>query len=248
MGIFRDSAYYGVGFVGATPVGGGAPIYFGLAEGISVEFSKTLVPLRGSPKYPVGFGEGECSIKGKIDTLNIFGGSLAQLLGGSTEEGQEIIVPNETAVIPKSPGPYVVEVVYAETFVSDCHVFDLTKGKPLMRVSGSPSEGEYAVSDGTYTFAEANAEDAISIAYVYSSATGTKAMIQNCIQTIAPLYRLACASADSIEGGRLYQIFPTVAFAGFSITLKTGSWATTNLEWEACADLDEDLVIVSTQL
>lgn len=93
---------------------------------------------------------------GQVDTANPI------VISQSTEE---------STTIPSTPGPYTVTVTEAATFALDLGVI---KGvTPMVRVSGVPAAGQYAVntSTGVYTFNAVDQGDAIDITYTYDLAT-----------------------------------------------------------------------------
>ncbi len=70
-------------------------------------------------------------------------------------------VTNESQTIPLSPGPYIVNVLQAG-FLYDVGV-SYQGGNALTRVSSSPTQGQYTVADGLYTF---NILDAGALIYL----------------------------------------------------------------------------------
>lgn len=248
MSIYSDAASFGVGFVGAAPVGGGDPIYFGMASGVSLNFTQNLEPLRGDLKYPIAHGIKDCDIKGKIDTMSIFGGSVAQLLGGTSAAGQEILIPDEAATIPTTP--FQVTVAKAATFANSYRVFSVTNQIHMVEVDDSPATGEFSVTaDGVYTFAADDAGDSVLITYTYTeSAEGLTSSTTNTRQIVAPAYRLVCASGNTTQAGMIYLVLPKVVFGNFGLEIKTGSWASNNVEFTAQADYGESICSISTTI
>jgi len=250
MGIGADAAYYGLGYAGATPVAGGTAVQFALLKGVSVNHGVSLEALRAQYKYPLAMGIGDCSIKGKIDSMTILGGSLAVAMGGVSTVGQEMVITGESHTIPGS-STYTVTATQTATFSRDLAVYNVTEGKLMIMTTSTLAKDKYSVdSAGLYTFHEDNKSQVVQLNYSYTAAaTGLTTTITNSIMKIAPLFRVACVTADTeAAGGILYVIYPTVAFGNMSWDTKDKSWTTTNVEFEACADVGQSIMVTSTQL
>lgn len=74
------------------------------------------------------------------------------------------VLQTEAHSVPATPGPYTVTVSEAATFSCD-HQVTYSSGVPLVRVPGAPTQGQYSVADGVYTFAAADQGQALTIAY-----------------------------------------------------------------------------------
>lgn len=77
--------------------------------------------------------------------------------------------PPETHTIPITPGPFIITVDNASSFVEDLGVTRL--GVPMTRVTGTPATGQYSVSSGVYTFASGNNNQEVVITYRYEVST-----------------------------------------------------------------------------
>ena len=78
------------------------------------------------------------------------------------------LLAEELDVVPFSPGPYTVTVDNVATFDSDFGVQYYPAGGYLeFLLSGTPTLGQYRVSDGTYTFSSSDAGQGIVINYTY---------------------------------------------------------------------------------
>jgi hypothetical protein len=164
--------------------------------------------------------------------------------------GLEILIPDEAHAIPASTS-YDVTATHAADFGSNFGVFNVTDQVMMVEHETTPAANVYTVtSGGVYTFAAANASDNICLIYSYTAAaTGKTVTIENSIAKVSKLFRLSCVTADTeATGGVLYAIFPTVAFGNLSWDTKDKAWTVTNVEFEACADVDEDICTISTQL
>lgn len=72
----------------------------------------------------------------------------------------------QAATVPAT-GPYTIEVANADEFSIDLGV-TYSNGTALVAVTGAPSAGQYAVNDGTYTFAAADASAGVDITYAWN--------------------------------------------------------------------------------
>lgn len=71
----------------------------------------------------------------------------------------------ESAVVPDTPGPYVVTVARAAAWNGDAGVILAVGGAALTPVSGTPGPGEYHAAAGVYTFNAAQKTLGVSITY-----------------------------------------------------------------------------------
>lgn len=83
----------------------------------------------------------------------------------------DVTQSNEAHSIPASPGPYLVTVDHAATFVSDIAVVFTATNTPLTRVDAYPGTGEYALDEqtGIYTFAKADASENVTVSYQWAA-------------------------------------------------------------------------------
>ena len=108
-------------------------------------------------------------------------------------------VEDETATVPASPGPYnVVAAAPYGPWASDAGV-TYANGAALTAVAANPAVGEYAVANGTYTFAAADAGAAVLLSYGFIPAAVNNA----CIEWVAERYRYRTRigqSAQTVQG------------------------------------------------
>jgi len=72
----------------------------------------------------------------------------------------------EPGSIPVNPGPYTVTVIKASAWQGDGGVLFSATGVPLVKVTGPPAAGQFAVAAGVYTFNSGDAGKAVRIAYL----------------------------------------------------------------------------------
>ncbi len=106
---------------------------------------------------------------------------------------------NETASVPTAPGPYNVTVAAPfGPWASDAGV-SYAGGAALVPAASNPAAGEYAVANGIYSFAAADAGAAVLISYGFIPAAINNA----CIEWVAERYRYRTRigqSAQTVQG------------------------------------------------
>ena len=161
---------FGSGVLIGTPAGG-SPINFGLAQEVTLNVQTTTKALYGQYNFPVAIGAGTKKMSGKAKMARISGQALGSLFFGLTPSAGVIQTQfGETTTVP-SASPYTHTTTYQTAFVADQGVVYASSALPLKQVASSPAQGQYSVSSGVYTFASADAGQAVLISYTYTSAT-----------------------------------------------------------------------------
>jgi hypothetical protein len=94
------------------------------------------------------------------------------------------VVQKEAQTVPASPGPYTVAVNAPNGNWAVDQGVTYANGTALTLVTGTPSTGQYSVSNGTYTFAAGDASAAVLISYSYIPAD----IEQACIEMVGERY------------------------------------------------------------
>lgn len=201
------------GSVLATPT----PLKVGVLQNISLDYSGDVKELFGQYAMPVSVARGKMKVSGKAQFAS-FNTTLMNSLffGQSVTSGLYGIYNDLTGDEIPASSPYTIEptVPSSGTWAEDLGVISAT-GFPLTRVASSPSTGQYTVSDGTYTFASADAGALVYINFSYTTTTTTarKLEISNVLMGAAPTFQLD-----------LYQ-----TFNGKQMTIKLFSCVSTKL-------------------
>jgi len=74
---------------------------------------------------------------------------------------------SQTSFIPANPGPYVITPSNLGYAATDLGVVNVGTGLPLTLVGSGPATGQYAFSEGVYTFAAADAGVQVTMSYDY---------------------------------------------------------------------------------
>jgi hypothetical protein len=167
---------FGSGVLIGTPAATAAnpnptPINFGLAQEVTLNVQTSTKALYGQYNFPVAIGSGTKKMTGKAKLARISGQALGTLFFGlAPSAGGAQTQFGETATVP-SASPYTHTATYATTFGADQGVVYASSSLPLKLVTTSPSQGQYEVSGGVYTFSSADAGQNVLISYTYTSTT-----------------------------------------------------------------------------
>jgi hypothetical protein len=189
MKQFGSGAAFGVpttGNLAPNPT----PQQFLSLQDVSLEISGKNVSLMGQNQFPDDVAPGDKKVTGKASfgqfNIDIFN----QLFFADTVTTGTIATSyKEPAVVPAT-SPYTVSVAQATTFSKDLGVFYASSGVPFQRVTTTPTQGQYNVSAGVYTFAAADEGAAVIISYNYTASTGRTLTVHNQLQGYGPVFEL----------------------------------------------------------
>src|SRR6185437_14518894 len=120
-----------------------------------------------------------------------FFGEAALTTGtGGTNPGGGYPVVNEADSIPVTPGPYTITVAGSANWLSDLGVVYTATGQPLQQVASGPTQGQYSVAAGVYTFAAADQGLAVLISYRQKVTSGKLLKIQSHVQGYGPFFEM----------------------------------------------------------
>jgi hypothetical protein len=161
----------------------------------------------------------------------LFGSAVGYVFGVTPSAGVTVGSPGEVFAIPDTP--YGCQVAQHAAFVADHGVIDLTTGVQMTRAVSTPGAiTEYTEAAGTYTFYSTAKAHVVVITYSYTIAapTGYTTAVLNSIQTIAPKLHLV-AFGPGTTGNILGFDFPAVVVPKLSVSMKTGDWMASNLDF-----------------
>jgi hypothetical protein len=170
---FGAGSFWGITTGSANPT----PNRFGALQSASVDFTANNKELFGSYQLPLAVGRGTMKVEGKAQAGQFQGRILSDLFFGISKSiGQTLIADGESQTVPAST-PFTVTVANAgeagADFGIDLGVKYAETGLPMVRVASAPTQGQYAVAAGTYTFASADEGQQLAISYTYTPATNT---------------------------------------------------------------------------
>jgi hypothetical protein len=171
---------FGAGQLYATPlptiaVPNPAPRRFGVTQDASLDISSDVKELYGAKQFALDVRSGKFKITCSAKFAQINMRQLNDLLlGGTSVPGQVIAVDSELHSIP-AVSTYTATasmIMTGNTFEADQGVAYAATSVLLTQVAGTPTQGQYSVSDvGVYTFAAADASAQVVISYTYTSST-----------------------------------------------------------------------------
>ena len=160
---------FGSGVLIGTPQGG-SPINFGLAQEISLNVTVSTKALYGQDNFPLAIGTGTRKMTGKVKLARISGQAMGSLFFGvSPVVGGTQTQFGEAAAVPAT-SPFTYSGTFRTTFASDQGVVYASTALPLKQVASAPSQGQYSVAAGVYTFSATDAGAAVLVSYTYTVA------------------------------------------------------------------------------
>lgn len=246
---------FGSGIIWAYPSGAQTgsnvtPVEIGTLQNAKIDISAEIKSLFGLYSFPVDSAIGKRTIKGSAAFAQFEGEAWNSLMWGSagsvTAGAAQITSYREAWSIPTSP--YTVTVANSAHFVQDGGVRFASTGQILdVITSGTPTTGQYSVSNGVYTFAAADTGKAVVITYSYSSTTdGQTFTITNTAMGSGPIVSLQLllpyesASFGSLDRG---IFLPNVRFGNLSLATKLDDYTEENTTFEAFANLATGVVM-----
>lgn len=226
---------FATGDLFATPVDGGAPFKFGALQDVSVDFSADVKQLFGQYQFPLDVARGKTKIEGKAATGNVSAEAFNTFYFNQTvTTGQLLRAINEPGTVP-AMSMYTVTVTHAADFDMDLGVYYASTGEPLAQVPSAPAEGQYSVSNaGVYTFAAADASEALLFNYLYTDAGGNTLDIGNPLMGDTPKFQLVLSQ---IYAGKTYTLrLYSCTAEKLSLPLKQDDYLIADLTFQAQAD------------
>lgn len=219
----------------ATPT----PVRFGNLQEADVEMSFDEKMLYGSGQFPIGVGRGNGKITVSAKSATLSGAALGALFFGKTPTaGIKALSEDNAAAIPAStPWQITATPPASGTFVQDLGVTNAVTGQPLTKVASAPATGQYSVSGGgVYTFATADAGNAITYNYEYS-ATSTSALylpLTNTKMGLMPFFQSSLQT--QYNGGVVTLRLNQCASNKISLPHKNDDFSITDFDMSAFAD------------
>lgn len=168
-------------------------------QDVEVNFNFDIKELHGKNRFPIATAIGKGKVEGKASFAEIRGGLLAKILEATSTVGQKLKATQISAV-PETP--FQITVTNSAKFNMDLGVEQITSTGvkiPLTRVASAPTENQYSVTAGVYTFNTANTGDNVEIQYLYNETTGGQilTLANNAMGVSAYFQLLLTAEFDS---------------------------------------------------
>ncbi len=172
-----------------TDVAGSPPCLLGTLQDVSLEFDRKIEALLGQYNMPVAAGGGEFKIAGKAKFARLQATQINNLFLGQTLTANSMLemTTGETGTVATG----AVTVANSASFVEDFGAFYAASGVQLSPVASSPSQGQYSVANGVYTFNSADNGAAVLIYYSYTVSSGNKISLANQLAGPLPLFEVS---------------------------------------------------------
>lgn len=227
---------FGSGLLFATnSAANSTPIQFGTLQDVSLDISRTVKELYGQAQFPVAVGAAQMKITGKAKVGQVNGQLYNDLFfGGTSAAGQTLLVYQEAGAIPATT-TYTVTVNGSANFVDDEGVLYAATGLPFTKVASAPTQGQYSVSAGIYTFAAADASTNVLISYTKTSATAGKTItVGNPLQGVQPTFSLIVQRAYNGQQ-EAFKLWSCIS-SKLTLPTKMADWGITEIDFTAFAD------------
>jgi hypothetical protein len=228
--------HFNVGFAAAIPAGANpTPIPFALIDGLTIGVKPEYATYDGQWIHTKVVALKSAKTSGKIDTIQIFAGPLAQIFGATPSAGSQIPV---IAELKTGLSGAAYTVANGATFATDCYVLNLSDGIQMTRVASGPTAGQYSVNTttGAYTFNATDNGKNFAFTYTYTSASVGKTLdIVNTTGGIVTGFQLV-GFAPSTNGKPLGVKVYNAFFDDYSLTLKADDFVKKGLSWFAAED------------
>lgn len=227
---------FGSGLLFATnSAANSTPIQLGTLQDVSLDISRTVKEIYGQAQFPVAVGAAQMKITGKAKVGQVSGQLYNDLFfGGTSATGQTLLVYQEAASVP-AVTTYTVTVSGSATFVDDEGVLYANTGLPFTKVASAPTQGQYSVSAGVYTFAAADASAAVLISYTKTSASvGKTITVGNPLQGVQPTFSLIVQRAYNGQQ-EAFKLWSCIS-SKLTLPTKMADWGITEIDFTAFAD------------
>jgi hypothetical protein len=173
-----------------SDVANATPVNFGLVQEVTIDQSASVKEIYGQFQYPLAGARGTIKTTGKAKVARISGLAFANLYYGiEPAAGQTATAFIEAASVPAT-SPYTITVANAADFVDDEGVVYASSGLTLTKVASNPSERQYSVAAGVYTFGAADSGKAVLVSYTYAIASsGQKIAVTNQLIGTTPTFQ-----------------------------------------------------------
>lgn len=172
-----------------TDVTGTPPCLLGTLQDVSLDFDRKIEALLGQYNMPVAVGGGDFKISGKAKFARLQSTQINNLFLGQTLTANSMLEMTTGEADTVASG--AVTVANASAFVEDYGVFYSATGVQLSPVTASPTQGQYSVAGGVYSFNSADNGAAVLIYYSYTVSSGNKISLANQLMGPLPIFEIS---------------------------------------------------------
>lgn len=207
------------------------PIIFGALQDISLEFNGTNAELEGQYQIALLVARSKLKISGKAKMGYLSGPLFNSLYFGTTSStGTVTLAAGEAHNIPATT-PYTVTTTNSANFVADQGVVYAATGVPLTPVASGPTQGQYSVAAGVYTFAAGDQGAAVQISYTYTNATaGSTIVVANPLQGVQPEF--SCLVSTGYNGSGIRYMLNHCIASKLTVPSQLGKFAISEFDFD----------------
>lgn len=209
------------------------PVIFGALQDVTLELSGKTDKLRGQTQFPLAVARSEMDITAKAKIGYISGPIYTSLYfsGATASAGTTSLAYGEAHSVPAAT-PFTVTVTNSVTWTGDYGVVYAATGIPLTPVASGPTQGQYSVAAGVYTFAAADASAALQITYAYTSNTaGSTIVVPNSLQGVQPVFSVILQRSYNGTGERF--LLSNCIAGKLSLPTQMAKFAISEVDFEA---------------
>jgi hypothetical protein len=231
-----------------TDITNATPSIFGVLQEIQVDFDFTTKDLTGQYQAPVAIARSNLKITGKAKLARIVSSTFQNLFFGQTQATGGILQAVNEAQSVASSTPYNATASNSATWQTDLGVIyasGANAGLALSKVASSPTQGQYSVSAGVYSFAAGDAGAAVWLNYTYTASSGAqKITLTNQLMGAAPSFQVNLAETYNAKVFNL-QLNACVSDK-LSLPFKNSDWTISELDFAALADATGTIGYITT--
>ena len=228
-----------------TDVANTPPALLGTLQDVSIDFDRKIETLLGQYNMAVAAGGGEFKITGKAKYARLQTTQINNLFLGQTLTANSMLEMTTGESDTVTSG--AVTVTNSATFGEDYGVFYASSGAQLAPVASSPTQGQYSVSSGVYTFNTADNGAAVLIYYSFTVSTGNKISLTNQLTGPLPLFEIALKETFNYYGSSKDLVVKLNACVcpKLSLPFSNQKFTVAEFDFQAIADASNNIGTIS---
>ena len=224
---------------------GTPPCLLGTLQDVSIEFDRKIEMLHGQYNMAVAAGGGEFKIAGKAKFARLQATQINNLFLGQTLTANSMLemTTGEAGTVASA----AVTVANSATFVEDFGVFYGATGVQLSPVASAPSQGQYSVASGVYTFNAADNGATVLIYYSYTVTSGNRISIANQLTGPLPMFEISLKETFNYFGTSKDLLVKLNACVSSKLSLPFSSqkFTVAEFDFQAIADASNNVGTIS---
>lgn len=228
-----------------TDITGTPPCLFGTLDTVEIDFDRKIETLLGQYNMAVAAGGGEFKITGKAKYARLQATQFNNLFLGQTLAANSMLemTTGETDTVASG----AVTVANSGSFVEDYGVFYAASGAQLSPVASSPTQGQYSVASGVYSFNTADNGAAVLIYYSYTITSGNKISLANQLTGPLPMFEIALKETFNYYGTAKDLVVKLNACVSpkLSLPFSNQKFTVAEFDFQAIADASNNIGTIS---